>query len=124
MHERQHFAHVHISKDLAKKLGIKMRSIGLRKGDTVRVMVGKNRGKSGKVNEVDLKTGRVLIDGINKKNAKGKELPISIYSSNLSITDLNLTDKLRNQKIESAKKQEAKQPQPIKQQQAQPARKV
>ena len=42
------------------------------KGDTVRVMRGDDKGKEGKVLRVFLKTGRVLIEGVNmvKKNQK------------------------------------------------------
>jgi large subunit ribosomal protein L24 len=35
------------------------------KGDTVQVMRGKDKGKTGKVMRVFLKTGRVLVEGMN-----------------------------------------------------------
>lgn len=103
MHARQKFLNVHISKELSKKLGIKKRTIELRKGDTVKVMSGSHKGKSGKVNDVNLATNRINIEGIIRKNAKSKELFISIYSSNVYLTDLDTTDKRRLQKIESFK---------------------
>ncbi len=103
MHSRQNFVHAHISKDLAKKLGVKMRSIGVRKGDSVKVMSGKNRGKSGKVLSVDLKRAIVFVEGVNRKNARGREFQVPVSVSNVYITDLNLTDKQRNAKIEAAK---------------------
>ena len=37
----------------------------VRKGDTVRVMRGEDKGKEGKVLRVFLKTNRVLVEGIN-----------------------------------------------------------
>lgn len=37
----------------------------IKKGDTVVVITGKDKGKSGKVLEVFLKTDRVLVDGVN-----------------------------------------------------------
>ncbi len=103
MHERQKMAHAHIAKDLAAKLGIKKRNIGVRKGDTVKVMTGKNRGKSGKVTEVDLKRSAVLMEGVFRKTSKGKEKQIRVPVANVYITDLDLTDKLRAAKIEQAK---------------------
>jgi large subunit ribosomal protein L24 len=103
MHDRQKFVHAHISKELAAKLGIKKRNIGVRKGDIVKIMNGKNRGKSGKVTNVDLKRAAVLVEGIFRKNAKGKELQIAISASNVYITELDLTDKLRSAVIEAAK---------------------
>src|SRR5271155_4200678 len=80
MHMRQNFVNVHISKELSAKLGIKRRSIEVRKGDTVKVMTGDNRGKTGKVSIVNLKTGKVFIEGIVRKTAKSKDKLIPIYS--------------------------------------------
>jgi large subunit ribosomal protein L24 len=99
MHVRQKFVHVHVAKELSSKLGIKKRSVQLRRGDTVRVMSGKQRGRSGKVLAVSMQTGRVLIDGITRKDAKGKEMQIPIYSSNLYIIDIDTSDKLRAEKL-------------------------
>ncbi|MDE1851095.1 MAG: 50S ribosomal protein L24 [Candidatus Micrarchaeota archaeon] len=104
MHERQGFASAHISKELATKLGIRKRSVQVRKGDTVKVMAGDNKGKTGKVSDVNLLKGTVSIDGIIRKNAKGKELPIPINASNVYITDMDMTDKQRQAKMESFKK--------------------
>ena len=36
-----------------------------KKGDTVRVIAGKDNGKEGKVVSIDRKNGRVLVEGIN-----------------------------------------------------------
>ncbi len=103
MHVRQNFVNVHISKELLTKLGIKRRSIEVRKGDTVKVMAGDNKGKVGKVFEVSLKTGKVIIEGIAKKDSKSKDKPIHIYSSNLYLMDLDLTDKLRQAEVSKKK---------------------
>src|SRR5271154_5987021 len=94
MHIRQNFVNVHISKELKEKLGIKRRSIEIRKGDTVKVMTGDSKGKTGKVAKVNLKTGKILIEGLTRKNAKNKDKLMPIYSSTLYLTDLDLTDKL------------------------------
>jgi large subunit ribosomal protein L24 len=37
----------------------------IKKGDTVRVIAGKDNGKEGKVVSIDRKNGRVLVEGIN-----------------------------------------------------------
>ncbi|MBN2169585.1 MAG: 50S ribosomal protein L24 [Actinobacteria bacterium] len=42
------------------------RSMSLRKGDTVQVLKGKDRGKKGKVLRVDSANGRILVEGINR----------------------------------------------------------
>ncbi len=95
MHIRQKFVHVHISKPLAQKLGIKKRTAQVHSGDVVKIMVGANKGKSGKVNSVNMKKGVLTVEGIVRKNAKGKESPIPIRTSNVYITDITTTDKVR-----------------------------
>ena len=68
------------------------------KGDTVRVMRGEDKGKEGKVLRVFLKTGRVLIEGVNlvKMHRKARtaeeqsgirEAPASVHSSNVMLLD-------------------------------------
>jgi len=68
------------------------------KGDTVRVMRGEDKGKEGKVLRVFLKSGRVLIEGVNmvKMHRKARtaeeqsgirEAPASIHSSNVMLLD-------------------------------------
>jgi large subunit ribosomal protein L24 len=68
------------------------------KGDTVRVMRGEEKGKEGKVIRVFLKTGRVLIEGINlvKMHRKARtadeqsgirEAPAPVHSSNVMLLD-------------------------------------
>mgnify|MGYP001581105444 CR=1 FL=1 len=44
----------------------------IKKGDNVQIMVGKDSGKSGKISEVDIKSEKIMISGLNvfKKNKK------------------------------------------------------
>lgn len=95
LHERQHFVNSHVDKQLRARLGIKRRAIRIASGDTVRVMSGGKKGTTGKVVAVDLRSGRIRIGSITKKNAKGKEFNVSISPSNVYITELNLEDKVR-----------------------------
>ncbi len=104
MHARQKFLNVHISKELRQKLNTGKRAIGVRKGDTVKVMAGAHKGESGKISSVNLRTGMVFIDSIKRKKSKGKEILVPIYSSNLYITDLDMSDKYRKGIIERGKK--------------------
>ena len=41
-----------------------MATVKIKKGDTVKVIAGKDNGKEGKVVEVDRKKGRVLVEGV------------------------------------------------------------
>ena len=42
-----------------------MASLKIKKGDTVKVIAGKNKDKEGKVISVDPKKGTVLVEGVN-----------------------------------------------------------
>lgn len=43
-----------------------MSTFKIKKGDTVKVIAGKDKDKEGKVVSVDRKNGKVLVEGINK----------------------------------------------------------
>lgn len=49
-----------------------MATLKIKKGDTVRVIAGKDNGKEGKVVSVDPKNGKVVVEGVNvvKKHTK------------------------------------------------------
>ena len=49
-----------------------MSTMKIKKGDTVKVIAGKDSGKEGKVVSVDVKGGKVVVEGINMvtKHAK------------------------------------------------------
>jgi len=72
--------------------------IVVRKGDTVKILIGNNKGKSGKVERVDYTKERVFIKDIKVKNARGQEKLIPFVASNLIITDAIVTDAKRNTK--------------------------
>lgn len=42
-----------------------MSTLKIKKGDTVKIIAGKDKDKEGKVVSVDAKKGRVLVEGIN-----------------------------------------------------------
>ena len=49
-----------------------MSTLKIKKGDTVKVIAGKDNNKEGKVLSVDVKNGKVLVEGVNMitKHAK------------------------------------------------------
>jgi len=49
-----------------------MANLRLKTGDTVKVITGKDKGKEGKILAVNSKTGRVLVEGINKATKHAK----------------------------------------------------
>ncbi len=93
LHKRQKLVAAHLSKELQKEL--KTRSLPVRKGDKVRIMRGKFRGKEGKVVRVDLKKIRVYVEGVTIKRADGTERLVPIHPSNLLILDVDRSDERR-----------------------------
>ncbi len=53
-----------------------MSALKIKKGDTVKVIAGKDNGKEGKVVSVDVKNHKVLVEGINmvSKHAKPSQV--------------------------------------------------
>ena len=46
--------------------------LGIKKGDTVVVITGEDKGKSGRVTSIDTKAQRVFVEGINMKTRHTK----------------------------------------------------
>ena len=86
---------VHLSKELKQKYGI--RSFGLRKGDTVKVVRGKMKGKEGVVEKIS--KDYVYIENLKVEKQEGKRVPIPVRASNLVIKKLVLEDKKRKEKL-------------------------
>jgi len=82
-----------LSKELRAKYN--KRSIPVKKGDKVKIMVGKFKKKEGKVVDVDLRTMRVSIEGIQIQKKDGTKVNVYIQPSNIQIQELNLEDKER-----------------------------
>ena len=71
----------------------------LRKGDKVRVIAGKDKGKEGTIASVDPKAGKAVVDGVNMairhqrqtQTSQGGRLPkaMPIDLSNLAYLDAN-----------------------------------
>ena len=88
----------HLSKEL--RIKHKKRSFPIRKGDTVKIMVGQFKGKIGKVNDINRHDQKVYVEGAHLLKRDGIKLPYPINASNLMITELNLDDKLRKKALE------------------------
>lgn len=95
LHERRKMMHVHISKELRAKMGVKKRSTLVHKGDKVRLRKGDHAGKIGAVMEADYKNLKVYIEGIVVKKARGTEKLIAISPSNIEIVEADFANKDR-----------------------------
>jgi large subunit ribosomal protein L24 len=96
-----HIRHKHMAAPLSKELtaskGVK--TLPVRKGDTVRILRGDNKGFEGKVSRVDLKTYRIYMEGLTREKVDGTNIFIAIHPSKVQIRNLNLDDKYRKDTI-------------------------
>lgn len=101
LHIKHKFMSAGLDKELRKKYS--RRSFPVRKGDTVKIMVGKFKKKIGKISTVNLKRLRIAIEGIQRQKKDGTKINVWFNPSNVQITELNLDDKERkiNKKIEN-----------------------
>ena len=101
LHIRHKFMSANLTKELRKKYG--KRNFPVRKGDSVRIMKGEFRGKSGKLENIDLKYLRVTVGGIHRSKKDGTKINVYFHPSNLQIKELNLDDKKRIESIQRKK---------------------
>lgn len=106
LHIKQKFVHVHLSKELKEKYGL--RNVQIRTGDKVRVLRGSFKKQEGKVEKVSLKQEKVIVTGLELIKKDGTKIPIKFTPSNLMIISLDLSDKRR--KVNSSKKKEEAKP--------------
>jgi len=103
LHLKRKLVSVNLSKELRKKYG--KRNLPARKGDTVKVMRGKFKKKTGKIMEVKLKISKIIIEGIQIKKQDGSKVNVRLRPSNLQITELIMEDKKRlNSQVNKEKK--------------------
>ncbi|MCK5547766.1 MAG: 50S ribosomal protein L24 [Thermoplasmata archaeon] len=79
------------------------RSAVVKKGDLVKIMRGSEKGKEGKVTDIDMKTGKVAIEGITIAKADGSQVERYTHASNIMITKILLDDSWRKKKLEGGK---------------------
>lgn len=95
LHIKGKFLQAHLSDQLSKKHG--KRAIRVIKGDKIKVMKGQFKDKTGKVEKVVTKLGKVYIEGIEMQKKDGTKTKYPISPSNIMITELNLNDKKRQE---------------------------
>jgi large subunit ribosomal protein L24 len=112
-HIRHKLMSAPLSHELTASKGAK--TLPVRKGDTILIKRGDNKGFEGKVSRVDLKAFRIYIEGLTREKVDGTNIFIPIHPSKVEIRNLNLDDKWRKNILERKKvtiqpiKQKAKQ---------------
>ena len=97
-----HVKHKMVSSNLSKELRKKYRkrNFPIRKGDNVRIMKGEFKGKTGKIDTINLKKMKIVIDGIYRTKKDGTKVSVYFDPSNLQIKELNLEDMKRKKSLE------------------------
>jgi large subunit ribosomal protein L24 len=71
----------------------------VRKGDTVKILRGDFAGIEGKITRIDTKRQRLFVEGVSREKVAGTSTNVSVHSSKVMITKLNLDDKWRADSI-------------------------
>jgi large subunit ribosomal protein L24 len=93
LHRKRKMTKSTLSAELRKKYN--RRNVTVRTGDKIKVMRGSFGGQTGKVESVDLKSGRITVDGIDLTKKDGNKVKVKIDASNVMITELSMSDKKR-----------------------------
>ena len=99
--QRRKLLSANLSKDLQAQYGC--RSIPVRKGDTVKVVRGKNPDREGKVLSVYRRRWCIHIDKLTREKINGQQAVIPMHPSNCVVTALKL-DKDRKALLERKKR--------------------
>ncbi len=98
---RQKSISASLSSELRQRYG--RRSLSVRKGDTVKIARGDFTGIEGKVNRVDRERARLFVEGLSREKVSGTSTLVTVHSSKVMITNLNLSDKWRVEMLEGTK---------------------
>lgn len=75
------------------------RSYPVKKGDTVKIVRGDFAGIEGKITDIDTRGQRLFVEGVQREKTAGTSANVSVNSSKVRITKLNLDDKWRAESI-------------------------
>ena len=103
LHKKKRMVSAHLDSTLMTEYNV--RSVPVRKGDTVKLIRGAKDFKSGeaKVASVDLKNCKIIIENITMPKADGTQKPKPVDPSDVIITKLELSDPWRKRKLDSLK---------------------
>lgn len=101
LHRKRRFTAATLSDKLREEYGI--RNLPVRTGDTVEFMRGSFKGHTGKVTDVDLKTGQISVEGATLQKADGTQRFYPVHPSNVRIIKIGSEDKKRIKLVEGEK---------------------
>ncbi len=117
LHVRRKNLNIHLSKDLRSSMNSPKRALLVRKGDKVKVMRGKWKGKEATVARVSVSERKVYLEGISSRSARGREVLVAFQPSNLMLVSVEKTkerEKLFKSDVFKQSKKESKKEQKVK----------
>ncbi|MFA5333335.1 MAG: 50S ribosomal protein L24 [Candidatus Nanoarchaeia archaeon] len=93
LHTRRTIMSANLSKELRKD--VNKRNIPIRKGDKVKIMRGRFKEKTAKVEKVLRKDYKLILEGIMIEKKDGTKVKFPVHYSNVQIIELDLADKKR-----------------------------
>lgn len=106
MHKRSKSIAAHLNEKLKKELGA--RSVSIRKNDTVKIMRGEYKGKTGKITNVNRLSMKINVEGIIRKKSDGTEYNVAIDPSNVLVIEIEKTDQKRFKNLKAKKETKKK----------------
>ena len=125
-HIRHKLMSAPLSRELSASKGAK--TLPVRRGDTILIKRGDNKGFEGKISRVDLKAFRIYVEGLTREKVDGTNIFLPVHPSKVEIRNLNLDDKWRKnilerkQAIEAPAKKEKPKAKPTKKVEKAPAK--
>jgi large subunit ribosomal protein L24 len=119
-HIRHKLMSAPLSNELAASKGAK--TLPVRKGDTVRIQRGDNKGFEGKISRIDLKAYRIYLEGLTREKVDGTNIFLPVHPSKVEIRNLNLDDKRRKDVLN--RKHEIEKPEAEEKSKEKPAKKT
>ena len=105
-HIRHKLMSAPLSHELSASRGAK--TLPVRRGDTILIKRGDNKGFEGKISRVDLKAFRIYVEGLTREKVDGTNIFLPVHPSKVEIRNLNLDDKWRKNIL--ARKQAVQKP--------------
>ena len=98
IHIRRKYLSAPLSPSLKGEYGT--RTMPVRTDDTVSVTTGDHKMSEGRVLRVDMKRGKIYVEGITRTRMDGSNVQIPLRPENVMITKLNLDDSKRRAKLD------------------------
>jgi large subunit ribosomal protein L24 len=105
-HLRHKIMSAPLSPELVKSRGVK--TLPVRKGDTIRIMRGDHEGFEGKIQRINLSEYRIYVEGLTREKVDGTTIFVSVHPSKVMIRNLSLDDKWRKEILQRKQELSAK----------------